>query len=92
MSAHRLTGFQTSLKMRGRSWSSKPKPFAPRSAAYVSNSHIFLGWMVPLLVYLGVRVYAPSVISDLGKWLNTSLPPSVTMTRSSIRTPNAPGR
>jgi hypothetical protein len=53
---------------------------------------IFLGWMVPLLVYLGVRVYAPKVISDFGKWLNTSLPSSVTMTRSSIRTPNAPGR
>ena len=53
---------------------------------------IFLAWMVPLLAYLGVRVYAPSVISDFGKWLSTSLPPSVTMTRSSIRTPNAPGR
>ena len=53
---------------------------------------IFLAWMVPLLVYLGVRVYAPRVISDLGKWLSTSLPESVTITRSSIRTPNAPGR
>jgi hypothetical protein len=53
---------------------------------------IFLGWMVPLLVYLSVRVYAPKVISDFGKWLSTSLPSSVTMTRSSIRTPNAPGR
>ena len=52
---------------------------------------IFLAWMVPLLAYLGVRVYAPSVISDFGKWLSTSLPPSVTMTRSSIRTPTAPG-
>ena len=39
-------------------------------------------WMVPLLVYLGVRVYAPKVISDFGKWLSTSLPASVTMTRS----------
>jgi hypothetical protein len=53
---------------------------------------IYLGWMVPLLAYLGLRLYAPSVISDFGKWLSTSLPPSVTVTRSSIRTPNAPGR
>ncbi len=53
---------------------------------------IFLAWMVPLLAWLGVRVYAPSVISGLGKWLSTSLPSSVTMTRSSIRTPNSPGR
>jgi hypothetical protein len=53
---------------------------------------IYLAWMVPLLGYLGVRVYAPSVISDFGKWLSTSLPPSVTIARSSIRTPNAPGR
>ncbi|MGZ4203271.1 MAG: hypothetical protein ACXVRH_14585 [Thermoleophilaceae bacterium] len=53
---------------------------------------IFLAWMLPLLAWLGVRVYAPSVISGLGKWLSTSLPSSVTMTRSSIRTPNSPGR
>ena len=53
---------------------------------------IFLGWMVPLLAYLAARLYASSVTSALGKWLSTSLPSSVTITRSSIRTPNAPGR
>jgi hypothetical protein len=53
---------------------------------------IYLAWMAPLLAYLGLRVYAPSVISGLGKWLSTSAPSPVTITRSSIRTPNAPGR
>ncbi len=53
---------------------------------------IYLAWMVPLLAYLGGKLYAPSVISGLGKWLSTSAPSSLTMTRSSIRTPNAPGR
>ena len=53
---------------------------------------IYLAWMIPLLAYLGGKLYAPSVISGLGKWLSTSVPSSLTMTRSSIRTPNAPGR
>ena len=52
---------------------------------------LYLAWAVPLGVYLALKVYAPTVISDLGKWLSTSLPSSVTTTRSSIRTPNAPG-
>jgi Glycosyltransferase family 87 len=52
---------------------------------------LYLAWALPLAVYLGLKVYAPSVISALGKWLSTSLPSSVTTTRSSIRTPNAPG-
>lgn len=52
---------------------------------------LYLAWALPLAAYLGLKVYAPSVISGLGKWLSTSLPPSVTTTRSSIRTPNAPG-
>jgi hypothetical protein len=53
---------------------------------------IYLGWMVPLLAYLGTKIYAPSVINGLGNWLSTRAPSSLTMTRSSIRTPNAPGR
>jgi hypothetical protein len=52
---------------------------------------LYLACALPLAVYLALKVYAPSVISDLGKWLSTSLPSSVTTTRSSIRTPNAPG-
>src|SRR4051794_14529446 len=52
---------------------------------------IYLAWAIPLAVYLTAKIYAPSVISGLGKWLRTSLPSSVTTTRSSIRTPNAPG-
>jgi hypothetical protein len=52
---------------------------------------LYLAWALPLAGYLTLKVYAPSVISDLGKWLSTSLPSSVTTTRSSIRTPNAPG-
>lgn len=53
---------------------------------------IYLAWALPLCVYLVLKVYAPSVISSFGNWLSTSLPSSVTITRSSIRTPNAPGR
>jgi hypothetical protein len=52
---------------------------------------IYLAWALPLAAYLSLKLYAPSVISGLGKWLSTSLPSSVTTTRSSIRTPNAPG-
>jgi Glycosyltransferase family 87 len=52
---------------------------------------IYLAWALPLTAYLGAKLYAPSVISGLGKWLSTSLPSSVTTTRSSMRTPNAPG-
>jgi hypothetical protein len=52
---------------------------------------IYLAWALPLACYLGGRVYAPTVISSLGKWLSTSVPESVTTTRSSMRTPNAPG-
>jgi hypothetical protein len=52
---------------------------------------IYLAWALPLAAYLAAKVYAPTVISGLGKWLSTSLPSSVTTTRSSIRTPNAPG-
>jgi hypothetical protein len=52
---------------------------------------VYLAWAIPLAAYLATRIYAPSVINGLGKWLSTSLPSSVTTTRSSIRTPNAPG-
>jgi hypothetical protein len=52
---------------------------------------IYTAWALPLAAYLGMKVYAPTVTSDLGKWLSTSLPSSVTTTRSSMRTPNAPG-
>jgi len=52
---------------------------------------IYLAWAIPLGSYLAARLYAPSVINGLGKWLSTSLPSSVTTTRSSMRTPNAPG-
>jgi hypothetical protein len=52
---------------------------------------LYLAWALPLAIYLTLKIYAPSLISGFGKWLNTSLPSSVTTTRSSIRTPNAPG-
>jgi hypothetical protein len=52
---------------------------------------LYLAWALPLATYLTLKIYAPSVISGFGKWLSTSLPSSVTTTRSSIRTPNAPG-
>ena len=52
---------------------------------------IYLAWAIPLALYLAAKVYAPTVMSSLGKWLSTSLPSSLTTTRSSIRTPNAPG-
>jgi 4-amino-4-deoxy-L-arabinose transferase-like glycosyltransferase len=52
---------------------------------------IYLAWALPLSAYLSLRLYAPSVIRFLGKWLSVSLPSSVTTTRSSIRTPNSPG-
>jgi hypothetical protein len=52
---------------------------------------IYLAWALPLTLYLAAKLYAPSVINGLGKWLSTSLPSSVTTTRSSMRTPNAPG-
>jgi hypothetical protein len=52
---------------------------------------IYLAWALPLALYLAAKVYAPTVMSSLGKWLSTSLPSSLTTTRSSIRTPNAPG-
>jgi hypothetical protein len=52
---------------------------------------IYLAWALPLGAYLTAKVYAPTVINGLGKWLSTSLPSSVTTTRSSMRTPNAPG-
>jgi hypothetical protein len=41
---------------------------------------------------LGLRAYSPATISDLGKRLRISGPSSVTTTRSSILTPNSPGR
>jgi len=52
---------------------------------------IYLAWALPLTLYLAAKLYAPSVINGLGKWLSTSLPSSLTTTRSSMRTPNAPG-
>jgi hypothetical protein len=52
---------------------------------------IYLAWALPLGAYLTAKLYAPSVINGLGKWLSTSLPSSLTTTRSSMRTPNAPG-
>lgn len=52
---------------------------------------IYLAWALPLTAYLSAKLYAPSVINGFGKWLSTSLPSSVTTTRSSMRTPNAPG-
>ena len=52
---------------------------------------IYLAWALPMTAYLGLRLYAPRVVSCLEKWLRISAPSSVTTTRSSIRTPNAPG-
>lgn len=52
---------------------------------------IYLAWALPLAAYLAAKLYAPTVVSALGKWVNTSLPSSVTTARSSMRTPNAPG-
>jgi hypothetical protein len=52
---------------------------------------IYLAWALPLAAYLAAKLYAPTVVSALGKCVSTSLPSSVTTTRSSMRTPNAPG-
>ena len=39
-----------------------------------------------------LRPFYPTTIKSLGNLFSTSQPSSVTMTRSSIRTPNSPGR
>jgi len=53
---------------------------------------VYLAWALCTGAALALALYAPRVTSDLGKRLRTSQPVSVTVTRSSIRTPNAPLR
>lgn len=53
----------------------------------------YLAWAVPAVLLLGLRLFAPQATtrSSLGSVLSTSQPSSVTATRSSMRTPVAPG-
>lgn len=63
----------------------RPERAAPACAAYLAAA-------AALAAYLALRAYSPTAISDLGKRLRISGPSSVTTTRSSILTPNSPGR
>jgi hypothetical protein len=63
---------------------------APESPAL--GNAAYLAAAAPLAAWLALRAYSPTVVSDLGKWLRISGPSSVTTTRSSILTPNSPGR
>jgi hypothetical protein len=65
--------------------------YVPWGSEPAKVAAIYLAWALPVAGYLAARLYAPRVMSDFGKWLSSSLPPSLTSTRSSIRTPNAPG-
>jgi hypothetical protein len=53
----------------------------------------YLAWAVPAVLLLGLRLFAPQATtrSSFGSVLSTSQPSSVTATRSSMRTPVAPG-
>jgi hypothetical protein len=53
----------------------------------------YLAWMVPGLVLLAVRLGTgqATVVRAFGREVRTSWPSSVTTTRSSMRTPTAPG-
>ena len=62
---------------------------APPSG-YGATTAMYLAWVVPLTAWLALWLYAPRTVSALGKRLRISQPSSVTMTRSSIRTPKAP--
>lgn len=53
---------------------------------------LYLGWALPALAWMALRLYSPATIRSLGKRVRISGSPSLTTTRSSIRTPNAPGR
>jgi hypothetical protein len=53
---------------------------------------VYLALAGTLGANLAQRAYAPATISDLGKRLRISGPSAVTTTRSSILTPNSPGR
>ena len=59
----------------------------------------YLAWALPFTAVLTLRVFAPAAaraqltkVKLFGSPLSTSAPVSVTATRSSIRTPTAPGR
>ena len=65
----------------------------PRVAAPDAQAAAYLAWMVPVLIWLAVRLWVgqATVVSVFGRDVSTSWPSSVTTTRSSIRTPTAPG-
>jgi len=62
---------------------------------------LFLAWSVPMAVWLAASLYAPrrrrapaqgTTVSSLASRVKISAPSSLTTTRSSIRTPQLPGR
>lgn len=68
-----------------------------------AEAALFLAWTLPLALVLGAALVLAvrpgaedaaqsTVVSSLGRLVSTSAPFSVTTTRSSIRTPSAPGR
>lgn len=64
---------------------------APRSGEGITTA-LYLGWALPAVAWLATELYSPATIRSLGKRVRISGSPSLTITRSSIRTPNAPGR
>lgn len=62
---------------------------APASGGGATTA-MYLAWVVPLGSFLAAWIYAPGMVSALGRRLRISQPVPVTATRSSIRTPNAP--
>ena len=59
-------------------------------SGYATMNAVFLGWTLPLAAWIALMLYAPATSRSLGQWVKTSLPSSLTTTRSSIRTPNSP--
>jgi hypothetical protein len=60
------------------------------------QSAAFDAWMLPLTVWLGLRLFSPAAqamtVRSLGRAVSTSQPVARTTVRSSIRTPSLPGR
>jgi hypothetical protein len=89
--AHRRRGLPlTALLAAGALWLTFARVAHLHDPA-LTNA-FYLGWTVPLAAYLAAVLYAPTLVSSFGKRLRISQPVSVTTTRSSIRTPNAPAR
>ena len=75
-----------------------PSSCCPTSVSPDLQAAFYLAWSVPLVCGLGLVLLRPAggrayamTWSSLGSEETTSAPSSVTMTRSSMRTPTAPG-